>query len=290
MNTKKIILLFGVCSALFLFSCSDLLEEELNDSAEEQLVDTRALSVDDMYLWKITFPFNSSGQLSGNTDAAESKEIEEWLDDNPDNDYFYNNSGDTKVYFIAPHNGAVTSNPSGPRCELREREEKPGGGTIDAEWRGDQSTSSHFLWIKGKVLELPNTDRVTFAQVHDVDSTLDDVIQIGIKPNPNDGNDLYVTLQGSILTGPDESANYDYLFPYSLGDFFDLKIKVKNNVVTVKRNNGGWSDVFTKSIKDKWPGEDLDGEYFKAGVYLQGGATSGEGKVLLSKAKVTHYD
>lgn len=250
-----------------------------------------ALSTADLYLWKVTFPFNSSGNLSGNSDASESKDIASWLSSNSNNDYFYTNNNNNKFYFIAPHNGATTGSSGNVRCELREREEKSSGGTIDAYWDGSTSSETHILRFTCKVVDLPSTDRLTFAQVHDKNSTLDDVVQIGIKPNPNDNNKLYVTLQGSVLTGSGENANYDYLFEYSLNTWLTMKIKVKNNKITViNKKNGSWTTVFDKSIKDKWSSEDLDEEYFKAGCYLQGYPSSGEGKVVFSNLDLITYD
>lgn len=237
----------------------------------------------DVSYWKINYPVNSNFELSGNSDSYENKNIET-AGVYP---YFYGWKG-KYVFFEAPYNGATTSGSGNVRSELRERSYTTTGSRVDALWDSSGNTVSQ-LEFQCYVDVLPSTSRLTFVQIHDKDSTLDDVIQIGIKPNPNANNALYVTIQGSILTGSGENSQYQYLYPYTLTNLIHLRIKTFNNLVWVYKKVGSkWSRVFAKSIKDKWPNETLDREYFKAGCYLQGYPTSGKGKVSFKYLKITH--
>ena len=298
MRTTNFYKLFAITFiSLALFSCSEEnnieeINEELNLGSQLDNDDTdlfEALDKGDLELWKITFPVNASGNLSGNNDAAENKDLEAWLNNNPNDDYFFENGAENKLSFNAPHNGATTSNSSGPRCELREVVLKSSGsGTIDADWDG--SNGFHVMQFRMRVREIPSSDRLTFVQIHDTDALLDDVIQLGVKPNSADNNRLWITVQGSIITGPDDNnAQFEPLFRYDVGDWENMKLQCSNNEVKVKRKVGNsYETVFVKNIHDKWPNEDMDSEYFKAGVYLQGEPTSGAGEVQFSKITFKH--
>ncbi|HWB79021.1 MAG TPA: polysaccharide lyase family 7 protein [Nannocystaceae bacterium] len=164
------------------------------------------------------------------------------------------------------HAGGVTTSSSGyPRSELREMSND---GADEAAW----STSSgvHTMTITQTILQLPEVKpHVVAGQIHDAD---DDVVMIRLE-----GEHLFV--EG----GGDELGDLDAA--YQLGTEFTVQLVAHDGTIDVY-----YEDLATPAVS---VARDVDGCYFKAGVYTQSNEEQGDapeayGEVAIRELVVTH--
>lgn len=214
--------------------------------------------------WKLNLPIDANGTQTGS--SVEIKRNK--LDTFSIIPYFYNNTDNTGVIFMANCGGATTSGSGYPRSELREMVTN---GTVNANW--SSSSGIHTMEIEQAVTHLPTIKKhIVVGQIHDAN---DDVIVFRLEDKKlfmdHNGND------GTVL-----DANY------ILGTKFKVKFVVSNNTVYSYYN-----DV----LKETYP-ITFSGAYFKAGAYVQSSCKGAKkvtnelcdayGEVVIYKVTVTH--
>ena len=203
-----------------------------------------------------------------------------------DPNYFYK-SGDWS-YFKCYRGLGGSSNSSNPRVELREMN----NGKL-ANWNGNNGT--HTMEWTVRVDQLPKSTSgkdgvVCFGQIHGPEKNsageeIDDAIRVQFRgqPNQKSGN-VKLKISGYVTEEQGGSVTLDT--NYKLDTSYNFKIVYAAKVIKVFVNN---SEVFSRKMDIKsW-----DGNYFKAGNYLQSvkGASydsSSFGLVGIRSLKVTH--
>lgn len=155
---------------------------------------------------------------------------------------------------------------SNPRTELRE---KINGG--DGYWNGNTNTEHSMKW-RFKIEDLPPSGKLCFGQIHERNSSYDDVIRVQVQGNSgqNSGSvDLrilgYVTEE---IEGQGRTINFNM----SMDTEYYFELAMKNGVVSLYNLNssGGRSSTLFRSVDIG----NADENYFKAGCYLQSTSSS----------------
>jgi hypothetical protein len=224
----------------------------------------------DLDHWKLQLPVNSSGELSGTTDAAEVSVTQ--LNNGLTNAYFngftnayFYTGADGEMVFWAPVTGATTSGTTYPRSELREMLNT---NNTSVNWKG---YGAHALNVQCKVLQVPSSGKVIIGQIKGFTGNAYPLVKI-----------LYYngTVQGIVKTNSSNDAS-DYKFPtvnVGLGNSINYQVQMVNGLITiaVSGSSGGVTNALNVFQTDPdWATNTL---YFKAGDYCQdNGGTDTEG-------------
>jgi poly(beta-D-mannuronate) lyase len=214
----------------------------------------------DLTNWKLTLP------IAAEDDPSSPREISQpELADFSMDPWFHLDVGGDAVVFRADAGGVTTSNSGYPRSELREM-------TDDGASRASWSTASgtHTMTFTAAVTHLPEAKpHVVVGQIHDAE---DDVVMVRLE-----GDHLFVEGGGDNLGDLDGA--------YVLGEPFTVRMVAEGGRIDVY-----YQDLTTPAVSVD---RDVDGCYFKAGVYTQsnpdhGDAPDAYGEVSLSDLAVTH--
>lgn len=203
--------------------------------------------------WKITLPSGKKGS------PEEIKQPDLLKFSNP---FFYVNTVNNSVVFIAECGGFTTSGSKYPRSELREMNSKE-----LASW--DIAKGSHLMSWTAAITHIPFVkQQVVVGQIH------------------NDKDDLmFIRLSKNILEVVHNSVIYGILDEnYKLGSKYTMSILAKEGEITVTYNN-------TKKIIIK--PKNSKANYFKLGMYTQSNVSKGDkaktyGKVEIYDCLVIH--
>lgn len=173
--------------------------------------------------------------------------------------YFYTTE-DRGVIFMAPVNGATTSNSGYPRSELREMRSN---GSTEASWNSGSGT--HTMECDLAFTHLPGgKPHVVAMQIHGAN---DDITVLRLE-----GSTLYVT--------KGDTTHHASLGAYTLGTRMTVKVVA---------NSGGIKWYKNGTLKASVGGT-YSGCYFKTGCYTQANTSSGSGygEVKIWRVTVTH--
>ncbi|MBK8234074.1 MAG: polysaccharide lyase family 7 protein [Deltaproteobacteria bacterium] len=179
--------------------------------------------------------------------------------------WFHLDDAATAVVFRANAGGVTTNNSGYPRAELREM---ANDGLDPASW--STSDGVHSMTITQAITHLPDAKpHVVAGQIHDAS---DDVVMIRLE-----GSHLFV--EG----GGDELG--DLATDYVLGTTFTVMLRASEGAIDIF-----YEDLSTPVVSIE---RDVDGCYFKAGVYTQSNPEHGDepdayGEVVISELVVTH--
>ena len=214
----------------------------------------------DLSDWKLTLPIGSRRDPESPREVLQPElatfAIDPWFMLGPDADV---------VLFRADAGGVTTSSSGYPRSELREM---TNDGADEAAW----STSSgvHTMTITQTIVHLPEVKpHVVAGQIHDAE---DDVVMIRLE-----GEHLFVEGGGEELGDLDPA--------YQLGAEFTVELVAHDGTIDVY-----YEDLATPAVS---VARDVDGCYFKAGVYTQSNEEQGDapeayGEVAIRELVVTH--
>lgn len=233
--------------------------------------------------WKITLPRDDNNDNDADEIFISSSQndipADGSLKDYSDNNYFYTDG--TWTYFKCQGTGETTGNSSNPRSELREMTEASGGSS-QANWDMTNNTD-HTLEFTVKVMQTSQSRKLAFAQIHaESGSSWDDILRIQVQSDVayagvGDTGHIYIMGSGN------GDGHDTILSNYTLGDELNMKIIAKNNQYKVYIDN---TEVYASGTNIN-----SDGNYFKAGCYLQSvtsAGTGGEGIVAFKSIVVNH--
>lgn len=251
----------AIATILF-FNC----EKEVTppDFAETKKLPSEVIDLDN---WKITIPFDESGndgELSKVAKEIKQENLKSYTLDN----YYYVNASNDGVVFKAHAGGAHTSGSGYPRCEYREMTNGK-----EAKWQSYEG--KHTFEIEQAINFLPSHKKhVVAGQIHST-GDFDDVITCRLEDKK-----LFLSHNGK--AGTTLTTNY------SLGTRFKLKWIVENNEIKSYYNN---------QLVETYPLTFPD-SYFKAGCYTQSASwgkndnhnaiSNDYGEVVIYSLKVSH--
>jgi hypothetical protein len=179
--------------------------------------------------------------------------------------WFHLDQAGTAVVFRANAGGVTTNNSGYPRSELREMSDD---GLDPASW--STSVGEHTMTITQAITHLPEVKpHVVAGQIHDAE---DDVVMIRLE-----GSHLFVEGGGEELG--------ELATDYALGTDFTVQLRASEGVIEIY-----YEDLTTPTVTVE---RDVDGCYFKAGVYTQsnpdqGDAPDAHGEVVIRDLVVSH--
>jgi hypothetical protein len=230
--------------------------------------------------WKITMPYDSNGELfeSGITPGDAVEVTQPALATFTDK-YFYVNSTNDAVNFMAPVNGATTSGSGYPRSELRQM--ATSNGSDEASWNM-ASSSINSETVEGSADHLPEVKpQIVVAQIHDSSHDIIEILADAIGSHSTD----YTASEPTDCSGSGGDINnsgckfdicYRYdgtedqshclIYDYTIGTKYSLTMSVQNSVITMSATYNGVSTTITKTDTSS---DDSEGNYYKAGCYTQ---------------------
>ncbi len=221
--------------------------------------------------WKINSHTGSPSSSTYHDDITDAPNVS--YNTYSDNNYFYTDG--TYTYFKAWRGSGVSTGSKNPRVELREMN----NGT-EASWSGAGTTANTMTWTV-RVNRLPNPSSASqgvtcVGQIHAPGTKADDVIRVQFAGSPNQ-----TTGAVSLKIGGYCTENLTYTNPstgnrqtgqltisgFQLNTDYTFKLVYSNK--TVKLYNGT-TLIFTSDPIDTLEDSTwLEGNYFKAGNYLQ---------------------
>ncbi|MGB3463988.1 MAG: polysaccharide lyase family 7 protein [Cyclobacteriaceae bacterium] len=224
--------------------------------------------------WKITVPKSQDGDSKA--DEIYVNQSDNSYSGDPsfkvyeDSRYFYTSG--SSVVFKCQAGTPSTSGSSNPRSELREM---VSNGSNES-WWDMRSSQLRKMEIRARVVKVPNSGKVCFAQIHGNKSLgFDDIVRLQIRASANAGVGSTGTMY---VIGDATNDSADDIGSYRLGDTINMRIEANNSRVRIFLNN-----VQVKTYSNIPSPEN----YFKAGVYLQSNPSSGFGQVEFSQIKTT---
>lgn len=181
---------------------------------------------------------------------------------NDNNSWFYDANG--YAYFKTYPGNPTSGGSSNPRTELREL---TANGNSNINWDGTTNTEHSMKW-KVRVDDLPPSGKLCFGQIHaESGSPFDDVIRVQVQGNSgqNSGEvDLRINgyVSEELLGGGVTISN----FTFNMDTEYYFELTMKNKIVklySLNANGSRNSTLFTSGSVNS------DGNYFKAGCYLQ---------------------
>lgn len=182
---------------------------------------------------------------------------------NDNNDWFYESNG--YAYFKCyPGNPTSTNNTQNPRSELREL---TSNGSTEINWDGTTNTEHSMKW-KVRIDDLPPSGKVCFGQIHaESGSQFDDVIRVQVQGSSGQNSgEVDLRINGYVTEELLGSGQTISNFTFNMDTEYYFELTMRNEVVrlySLNSNGTRNSTLFTSGDVDS------DGNYFKAGCYLQ---------------------
>lgn len=217
--------------------------------------------------WKLTLPYNQSGNYSGHPIEIGAKQLTAGFKD----PHFYTDANGAMIFWC-PVIGSTTGNTKFPRSELREMLEP---GNEDRNWT---SSGTHILEGRCRLLQIPSYPKVVIGQIHSYTGKSKPLVKLQYYKGR-----IEALIKLSPFSGKDKLLKFAEV---DLNSDIAWQIQFKDAVLSVTVNGETQSENMLEHDQ-RWADQTF---YFKAGAYPQDdkGEISEGARVAFTQLRVSH--